>query len=313
MSRASSFRSSLVAAALLVPVAASAGAAQEIVGRKETTFTLNEKIGSGDWVRVFSSAGDIVVTEGSGGGVDFKAEKDARRGSIEDIGFIVRRGSEGVTICAVYVDDDNECDEDGMHSSSRGRRWRNWGSRAKVRLEVRIPRGARVRLGSGNGDISLDAAAAEANLGSGNGKVVVRGVTGRVSASSGNGEVTVDDVGGPVKVSSGNGDITVSATSGPVTASSGNGDLRISMQRLSGRDDLEFSTGNGRVVLDLPSDFSADVEASTGNGKVVTDFPITIQGRVSPTRLRGTIGNGGRRLTLSSGNGTIEIRKASAR
>ena len=83
------------------------------------------------------------------------------------------------------------------------------------------------------------------------------------------------------------------------------------MARLSGNDDMEFSSGNGRIELTVPADFSADVDASSGNGRVATDFPITIRGRITPSRLRGTIGNGGRRVRMTTGNGSMEIRKRS--
>ena len=303
---------SFVFSALCFPAAATLASGQEIVGRNESVFTLSEQIDARGWVRLFSHAGDITITEGSGGTVELRAEKDARRGSIEDLGFIVRRESDGLTICAVYAGYEDSCDADGLRGDRRRGSGRNWRDRARVHMTLRVPRGVRVRSGSGNGDVSLVATVAEAHLSSGNGKVRVSGVEGRVEASSGNGEITVERAGGPVRANSGNGDVFVDAANGPVNASSGNGDLRVSMRRLTGSDDLEFSTGNGRVLLDLPADFSADVEASTGNGRVTTEFPITIQGRVTPTRLRGTIGNGGRRLRLSSGNGSLEIRRGGA-
>jgi len=295
---------------LLLPAAASLASAQEIVGRKESVFTLNERVSAGGWVRLFSHAGDITITEGSGGTVELRAEKDPRRGSVEDMGFVILRQSDGLTICAVYAGYEDNCEEDGLRGDRRRGSSSDWRNRGRVHMTVRVPRGVRVRSGTGNGDLSLVAAVAEARVSSGNGKVRVSGVEGRVEASSGNGEVTIEGAGGPVRANSGNGDVFVSTANGPVNASSGNGDLRITMRRLTGSDDLEFSTGNGRVLLDVPADFSAEVEASTGNGRVTTDFPITIQGRVTPTRLRGTIGNGGRRLRMSSGNGSLEIRKA---
>ena len=84
------------------------------------------------------------------------------------------------------------------------------------------------------------------------------------------------------------GDITVGTTMGPVSA----------------------STGNGRIELTVPAGFNAQVDASTGNGGILTDFPIQVTGRISKTRMRGTIGEGGRRLRLVTGNGEIEIRRA---
>jgi hypothetical protein len=293
-------RTFLIASALLLTSAASE--AQEIVGRNDRVFTLSERIASEGRVNVFVSGGTITVTEASGPTLEYRAEKE--RGDVDDIGFIVLRGSNGITICAVY-DTDDRCDEDGLR---RNRSFRgNWRDRARARVTVAIPRGTHAHVSSGNGEVSFEAAAATATVGSGNGRVTVAGVQRNVRASSGNGAVTVRNVGGPVNASSGNGDVTISAVQGPVNASSGNGDIDVTMDRLAGDDDLEFSTGNGRISIRLPEGFNADVEASTGNGRVETDFPIRVVGRISPSRLRGTIGDGGRRLRMTSGNGAIEI------
>ncbi len=293
-----------LAACAAVALAASPGVAQEVVGRNDRVYNLSERIAAEGRVGIFTSSGTITVTEASGPTMEYRAEKE--RGDVDDIGFIVLRHSDGVTICAVY-DNDDECSEDGLR---RERSYRgNWRDRARVNITVSIPRGAHARVSSGNGEVSFTAAAATANVSSGNGRVRVSRVQGDVRASSGNGAVTVESVGGPVQASSGNGDVAVTAVTGPVNASSGNGDIRVSMDRLTGDDDLEFSSGNGSIEITVPSDFSADVEASTGNGRIVTDFPIQLIGRISPTRLRGKIGNGGRRLRMSTGNGAMEIRK----
>lgn len=295
----------LLVPALALATTTSLLGAQEILGRRDRVFTLTERLSAGDDLRIFAAQGTITVTEGSGDSFEYRAEKE--RGDVDDIGFIVRRGGGGVTICAVYEDDD-ECTESGVRRERRDR-WRNWNNRARAIVTVRVPRGVRLRVGSGNGEVSVAAAAREANVSSGNGRVRVTGVRGAVEASSGNGRVTVEDVEGPVKASSGNGDVSIGTVTGPVNASSGNGDILVSMDRLTGSGDLEFSSGNGRIELTLPSDFSAEVEASTGNGRITTDFPIRVVGRLTQSRLRGTIGEGGRRMRLSTGNGSMEIRK----
>lgn len=302
-----SFTISSLAAALLLGTPATL-IAQQVQGRSERSFSVTERLAAGGAVNIYASIGDITITEGSGNSVEFHAEKDVRRGKLEDIGFVVLRDGDGVTICAVLWEDD-ECDSNGIERGSERRSW-NWNNRSiKLDITVKVPRGAKLRTTSGNGDMAVSAAVAEARVASGNGRVKVTGVTGRVEASSGNGEVSVDGAGGPVRARSGNGDVTIGTVNGPVNASSGNGDIRVSMDRLTGNDDLEFSSGNGRIEVVVPSDFSAEVEANSGNGRVSTDFPITIKGRLTPSRLRGTIGNGGRLLRMHTGNGTMEIRK----
>lgn len=289
-------------------VAAVPASAQQVQGRDDRVFTTSAPVGSGGNVRIFAGSGDITITEGSGSTVEFRAEKDTRRGRIEDAGFVVLRERDGVTICAVY-DEDDECEVDGLRSHSRSGWNRNRRERVRLTMTVTVPRGTTLRTSSGNGDVSVSARVAEARVSSGNGRVKVSKVAGRVDVSSGNGEVSVDDVGGSVSARSGNGDVTIGTINGPVNASSGNGDVRVSMDRLTGNEDMEFHSGNGRIEVVVPSDFSAEVEARSGNGRISTDFPITIQGKLTPSRLRGTIGNGGRRLHMTTGNGSMEIRK----
>jgi len=46
------------------------------------------------------------------------------------------------------------------------------------------------------------------------------------------------------------------------------------------------------------------------NGDLVTDFPLLVTGKFGPRHLHGTIGKGGRQLSLSTVNGSIRLRKA---
>lgn len=295
-------RSRLLLLALPVFVAPLAAAdAQQIVGRDQEVFTWTGAAASGSWFRMVIPQGDVTVSQATGNQVEVRAEKV--RGATNDIGFVVERSGNDVLICAVY-DDDDECTQRGVRTS---RRWR--GSSPRLEVTIRIPAGVRVQAQTGNGDVEVTNAGADAIASSGNGEVEVNGVAGELTAASGNGRVTVENARGPVRASSGNGDITVRTAVGPVTASSGNGDLYVTMDTLRGTEDMEFTTGNGRIVLTIPANFSGEIDASTGNGSVVTDFPIQVTGRISRTRVRGTIGEGGRRVRLVSGNGSIELRR----
>jgi len=74
-------------------------------------------------------------------------------------------------------------------------------------------------------------------------------------------------------------------------------------------EDLRFNTVNGSVTVLLPAGANADVEAATVNGSLESDFPLTIQGRFSNRRMRGTIGDGGHLLKLETVNGSVTIRR----
>jgi hypothetical protein len=73
---------------------------------------------------------------------------------------------------------------------------------------------------------------------------------------------------------------------------------------------MAFRTGNGDVSVTLPASFEGEIEARLPNGRLESDFPLRVEGRLDPRRLRATIGAGGRRITITSGSGGAEIRKA---
>lgn len=291
----------LLACALAAPLAA-----QQLQGREGSRFTWSERVAPGQWLRVFGVNGRIDATEATGETAEVVGDKDVRRGRDEDIAFEVRRTSDGVTICAI-IDEDTRCDDDGVRHRSR----RNDGSNGRrVNFTVRVPKGVKLAVGSGNGDVAVSGASAEVRASSGNGRVRVTTSGGPVNASSGNGEVRVEQAAGPVHASSGNGRVVVATSRGPVNASSGNGDVEVTMDAIADlAEDMEFSSGNGTITVTVPADFAADLEATTGSGKFYSDFPLTLQGRINPQHVRATIGRGGRRLTMSSGNGDVELRK----
>ena len=211
-------------------------------------------------------------------------------------------------MCAVY-DDGDDCDlVDGYHQSRR--RMRDGWNSPNVNFSVRMPASVMLQTESGNGDVSINGAGSDVKASTGNGRVLVTGTTGRVFAHTGNGRVTIDDAHGPVDATTGNGDVRVSTSNGPVTASSGNGDIDVSMARVERAAEMSFSTGSGRISLTVPGDFGAELEGSTGNGEISSELPMRVEGRIDPHRIRGTLGGGGERLSLRSGNGDITIRKA---
>ncbi|HEU0055601.1 MAG TPA: DUF4097 family beta strand repeat-containing protein [Longimicrobium sp.] len=268
--------------------------------RAQESFDWSGAMDDGATLRVYAGAGEIVVREAQGRTARVHAV--TRNGSGRDMEYVSDRDGSGVRVCALRSGD--RCDDDGI----RGRGgWRN--NRAKSDFTIEVPRGVVLRLSSGNGRVTVDGATADVRAASGNGDVRVGAGAARVKASTGNGTVLVDGARGPVEASSGNGRVTISTARGPVEASTGNGNIEVRMAQLAGDGDMEFSSGNGSITLFLPDNFSAVVDASTGNGGVNTDFPIRVQGRVSRHRLQGTIGDGGRRLSASSGNGTISIRR----
>lgn len=272
-------------------------------GMQRSDFDWDGEMRPGTVLRVFTVNGTVTVRQSSSGTARIRGV--TVRGDRDEIRYVSDRDGGDVRVCALR--DNATCDDDGVRS--RGGGW-NRGRSSRANFTVEVPRGVVVRVASGNGDVTVDGATANVHAGSGNGEVRVGAGADRVNASSGNGTVMVDGARGPVHASSGNGRVTVSTAVGPVDASTGNGSINVSMAQLRGDGDLEFSSGNGSITLTLPSDFSAEVEATTGNGSFESDFPLRVVGRMNRHRVSGTIGDGGRRLRISTGNGGINLRRA---
>ncbi|HEX6751779.1 MAG TPA: DUF4097 family beta strand repeat-containing protein [Longimicrobium sp.] len=289
----SALAAAVLAAALVTPLCA------------QRDYDWSGELAPGATLRVFTVNGTVTVRPASGRTARIHGETENASGG-DQIRYVAERSGGDIRVCALR--EDATCSDNGVRSE--GRRWR-WGSRrSKGNFTVEVPRGVVVHVSSGNGDVAVDGGTADVHASSGNGDVRVGAGAAEVHASSGNGTVMVDGARGPVRASSGNGRVAITTASGPVNASTGNGRIEVAMSSLRGSGDMSFSSGNGSVTLTLPGDFSANLEASTGNGGIHSDFPMRVSGRMSSHRITGTIGNGGRRLHISTGNGSITLRRS---
>jgi hypothetical protein len=299
--------SRVILTALVLCTGALPIAAQPQTVTSDSGFSWRGRIPAGAWLRIHDYRGSVKVVAAEGEVAEVRAEVSDRAREGDAIAFEMLNDGNDVIICA-YPAGAGSCNEDGVRID-RDRRAGRDRHRSWADFTVRLPKGVHVRAASGNGDVMVTDAGADVVASSGNGDVQVNGAGGEVEASSGNGPVEVHNANGPVEASTGNGEVRVTTAHGPVSASSGNGAIEVRMTTLSDRGDMEFHTGNGSVTVYVPANFEGELDSNTGNGRVVTDFPITVTGTLQPNRLRGTIGKGGRRIRMTSGNGSLELRK----
>ena len=298
-------RASVFAALLLVLPALSR--AQTLVGRSDSVYTWRGAIPASALLTIRNFNGPVDVRPAEGGTAEVRAEKRTSRGggSVEDVAFEIRKGSSGdVTICAT-LRNNNPCD-DGRNNRGDDDR-DGWRRNVTVAITVLLPKGAQLKVATGNGAVTVERVGGDVLASTGNGRVRVDGTEGAVRVSTGNGDVEVRGARSAVRVSTGNGHVNVTTTDGPVEVRTGNGDIEVSMTQLKARDDMTFSTGSGAVRVTLPAGYNGELDASTGNGELRTDFDLKIQGRMNPRHIRATIGEGGPRLRLTTGNGRLEV------
>ncbi len=219
------------------------------------------------------------------------------------------------------------------------------GLEAAANLRITVPAGKRVRLYLGvgkvditnvDGDLRIDAAAADVtsrdtrgglNIDTGSGDVTIEDATGMVSLDTGSGDVRITRMkDGDLKVDTGSGSVEgTGIAAGTATLETGSGDIRLdaitaprlSLETGSGSvradikgspDVLHVDTGSGDVTLRLPDGTNATVELETGSGDFDLDFPLQLV-RKDHDHLRGTIGDGRGRIEIETGSGDIALVK----
>jgi len=254
---------------LLIAALVSAVAAAS-VGAQD--FNWHGRIAAGKRLEVKGVNGDVRAVLASGTEAVVNARKHARRSDPDEVEIKVVESDEGVTICAVYPTPPRARQE---NTCEPGDRWHTntENNDVAVDFEVQVPAGIEFNGQTVNGEMSAE------------------GLKGDVRASTVNGSVRV-------------------TTTGLAEASTVNGSVYAQLGRADWTDDLEFSTVNGGITLILPNGkLDTEIRANTVNGEIETDWPLMVTGRFSQRRLKGTIGAGGRGLSLSTVNGEIRLKK----
>jgi DUF4097 and DUF4098 domain-containing protein YvlB len=182
---------------------------------------------------------------------------------------------------------------------------------SSAKLRVSIPRRSDIVARTGDGSIHLAGVNGRVELRTGDGSIRVSDVAGDLDLNTGDGSVTVDRAEGRLSVDTGDGGVDVSGKLSAVRMHTGDGSIVYRLDAGAAMsDDWDISTGDGSVALYLPSSFSAELDAHTGDGTVRSDLQVSnATSRESNRRaVRGTIGDGGRRLRVRTGDGSISLK-----
>jgi hypothetical protein len=261
----------IVAGATMLAAPLSIASAQR--DEKTSDFKWSDQIAAGRRVRIGNLNGKVTVGQATGNRVEVTAVKRWRTGDPESVHIVAHKVGEDVEICALW-DKREDCDESPSRRNRRSRWNDDNDDDVSVDFTLMIPKGTKLTTSTVNGGITVTGATADVNL---------------------------NAVNGTIRVESGGGPLSVSTVNGSVRA-------RITSESMNS--EMSFTTVNGDVVAELPDNFGADVSMTTVNGDLQTDFPMTMRGRIDPHHLSVHVGAaGGPRITLTTVNGGIELRK----
>ncbi len=234
---------------------------------KTSEFRWQGRVAPGRTVEIRGVNGSIQATGTSGEQVEVVATRRGRRNDPDSVQIKAFEHDGGVTVCALYPSTDVSRPNECLAGGKGRMNVKN--NDVNVEFVVKVPAGVRLHA---------------------------RTVNGAVDASGLSGDADAETVNGSVKVE----------TSGVARAQTVNGSVQATMGRADWSSDLEFKTVNGSIRVTLPASASTTVEAETVNGRIDSGFEVR-DSTVTKRRLTGTIGGGGRGLTLETVNGSIHI------
>jgi len=315
----------------------------------------------GERVAIWNLAGRVTIEPTSGSEVIVEVTRggdDGRRLTVEsrddrlvvrypDRDVVYREARRGSFTVRLNMDADGSFDSGYNEMGGRSVQIRSSGGGLEAHADLRIlvPRGQRLRVSLGVGDIEASNVEGDIDLNTRVTGVTATGMKGRVAARAGSGTVRIErseaeviastgsgsvelrDVKGPyVQVSAGSGSISgykITAerfesstgsggvdidelTADDVRASAGSGSIRLEMATIA---DAVIRAGSGSVYLTLPPVINVDVDINTGSGGISTDFPVTMEG-LRRSELRGRIGTGeDGRVRVTTGSGSVRLLK----
>ena len=242
------------------------------------TFEWSGRMTSGQTLEVKGIVGDIRTSLASGDQAEVVARKRGEEDDFFQVAIEMAEDGDRIIICAVYGEwnhGEGRCHPDHEGTRDDGDRHRNVDMDVEVDYEVRLPAG-----------VDFDGVI----------------VSGDIDAEGLRSDVSVNTVDGSISV----------VTTGRAWANTVSGDIEIEMGDFSGGD-LDFNTVSGDITLWLPADFSADVDFSSLSGDFDTDFDMDVRSRQDRwvgSQVEGTIGGGGRELSLNTVSGDVKVLRA---
>jgi len=131
-----------------------------------------------------------------------------------------------------------------------------------------------------------------------------------LALTANNGGISVENVEGRMELETSNGGLSLNDVAGDVRGRTVNGGINAELtgDRWRGTG-LDLKTSNGGVTIYLPTTYSAQLETGTVNGGMNIGFPVALQGNLEGRRISTQLGGGGARISATTTNGGVNIRR----
>jgi DUF4097 and DUF4098 domain-containing protein YvlB len=191
--------------------------------------------------------------------------------------------------------------------------WFKWGISMGTGLKVTIavPAEADLDIDTGDGNIAAAPVSGRIQFSTSDGNISTEGLKGTLKLHSGDGHIDARDLDGSLAADTGDGNMSLQGRFDSLDVRTGDGSVEVeaaanSQPSTSG---WRIKSGDGSIVLRVPSAFRANLEARTGDGRISVNFPLTVSGTLNESSLSAKINGGGPTVEVHTGDGSIRIER----
>lgn len=274
-------------------------------------FEKSFAVSSGGNLIVNTDVGSVKVVGTGGSAVVIIAELEGRQKDVDDFDITAEQKGNEIVV---------------RGKSSRKKNWLfGWGSNdLDVRFTIEVPAAYSADLNTSGGDIvvsslkgtvkgktsggDLEMKNVEGTLDmrTSGGNIRAEKVTGSLAMETSGGDVNITEARGSLDVGTSGGSISIAAIDGKIRAETSGGNIKVRMAE--GHSGLHAETSGGNIDVQVPRSIAATIDASTSGGEVSCDLPITMSGKFSESRIRGTVNGGGELIKAHTSGGNVRIR-----
>jgi hypothetical protein len=297
MNRSKAFLASIFVAVCLFNPGSSPAATAGIESRsnpgEQDEIKQSYELGPGARVSVSSISGPVEIETSQGSTAEVHVIRSAR--SQQDLQYhrvIIEHTGTSLTV--------------------RGEQERGAGRQAQVNQHVmlKLPLNVNLSVNSISGHAIIGDVAGQAHINSISGPVAIGDVSGEAIVSSVSGRLSIGRAGGQVQVKSISGSVDIGQAVGRLEASSISGSVKATISQI-GPSGITIDSISGGVTLRLTDTVNAEIHAVHYSGEVYLNVPgVVIQGKMTPSEVRGLIGSGGPTISISNVSGNITLQRA---
>jgi hypothetical protein len=280
------------------------------VSAAERRFEKKFNVHAGGTLDLRTDVGTVKVTGGSSDEVSITADIRGREREVDGFTITAEQSGDGVSVTG--------------ESKSRGSWFFNSNDGIDVEYTIRVPKSYNLKIRTSGGDLyisevagtvegktsggNVDASALEGrvDLQTSGGNVKAERVKGDVKLETSGGEVSASKIVGNVDAGTSGGNVNINDVEGSVRAETSGGDVTVSVR--GGNKGVYAESSGGDIEIAVAKSSGATIDATTSGGDVVCDMPVTVEGRISEGRIKGTVNGGGPKIYAHTSGGNVRIR-----